>query len=53
MKRKNNFVNYDKKHLINIENGMIIKKEANLKDIKHKDIMGFDILIKNNNKKGK
>jgi len=39
-----NWINYDKDHLMNKENGMIVLKSANLKDIQPKDIKGFDML---------
>lgn len=38
------WVNYDKNHLINTETGMIVSKGTNLKDIKPKDIKGFEKL---------
>jgi hypothetical protein len=36
--------NYDKDHLINIENGMIVLRGTNLNDIKPKDVKGFEKL---------
>ena len=39
-----NWINYDKDHLMNKENGMIVLKGTNLKDIQPKDIKGFDML---------
>jgi hypothetical protein len=36
------WIHYDKNHLMNTENGMIVVNTANLKDIKTSDIKGFD-----------
>jgi antirestriction protein len=47
-----NWVHYDKYHLINTENGMIVLKNTNLNDIQHKDIKGFDILSNRGYNKG-
>jgi len=38
------WVNYDKSHLINTETGMIVSKGTDLKNIKPKDIKGFEKL---------
>ena len=38
------WIGYDKDHLINMKNGMIVLRATNLKDIKPKDIKGFDML---------
>jgi hypothetical protein len=40
------WINYDKNNLINTKNGMIVSKDANLKNINPKDVKGFDILGK-------
>jgi hypothetical protein len=42
--KTDNWVNYDKNHLINTETGMIVLKETDLNDIKPNDIKGFDKL---------
>jgi hypothetical protein len=39
-----NWIHYDKNHLMNTENGMIVVKTADLDNIKPKDIKGFDRL---------
>lgn len=38
------WINYDKDHLMNTENGMIVVNTADLNNIKPKDIKGFDRL---------
>jgi antirestriction protein len=38
------WIGYDKDHLMNMKNGMIVLRGTNLKDIKPKDIKGFDML---------
>ena len=38
------WIGYDKDHLINMKNGMIVLRGTDLKDIKPKDIKGFDML---------
>ena len=40
-----NWVHYDREHLMNIENGMIVLKGTNLKNIQISDIKGYDILL--------
>jgi len=47
-----NWVNYDKYHLINTENGMIVLKNTNLNDIQPKDIKGYDMLSNRGYNKG-
>ena len=42
------WVNYDGLHLINVDNGMIILKTADLNDLMVSDIKGFDILYDEN-----
>ena len=44
-----NWVNYDKNHLINTETGMIVLKQTNLKDIQPKDIKGYERLEEGGN----
>jgi hypothetical protein len=41
------WIGYDKDHLMNMKNGMIVLRGTNLKDIKPKDIKGFDMLFYN------
>jgi len=38
------WIGYDKDHLMNMKNGMIVLRGTDLKDIKPKDIKGFDML---------
>jgi antirestriction protein len=42
--RKKDWINYDKDHLMNKNNGMIVLKTTNINEIMPKDIKGFDRL---------
>lgn len=39
------WVHYDREHLMNVTNGMIVLKTCDLNNIQPSDIKGFDILI--------
>ena len=39
------WVHYDREHLMNVTNGMIVLKTCDLNNIQPIDIKGFDILI--------
>lgn len=41
---ENHWIHYDKNHLMNVKDGMIVVNTANLDDIKPKEIKGFDRL---------
>jgi len=38
------WVHYDRQHLMNVENGMIVIKDCDLDNIQPTDIKGYDIL---------
>jgi hypothetical protein len=42
---ENKWINYDRKHLINVTNGMIVLKTCDLNNIVPNDVKGYDILI--------
>jgi antirestriction protein len=46
------WIGYDKDHLMNMKNGMIVLRGTDLKDIKPKDIKGFDMLDNRGYSKG-
>jgi len=39
-----NWIHYDRNHLMNTDNGMIVVKGTDLNNIKPEDIKGFDYL---------
>ena len=43
-KREANWIHYDKDHLMNTEDGMIVLKGTDLNNIKPNEIKGFDRL---------
>ncbi len=44
VKKINDWIHYDKNHLMNKNNGIIVKNECDLENIQTEDIKGFDKL---------